>query len=224
MLSQTNKLYRSKYPIAITETLLEALGSNIGGGYDVGCKFATTLSRSPLGPLARKLNYSSLVGAFHGHGHQRKCQLDNLATYVEGMGLEDLEGCERFFSKSNALAASLRYASIFHRKQKIVEFMKHMDTFETYPSLSEWVYIDIDDSNPFTGLFLVNNYNQALKIIATEPALKETMESKGIKDTDVFRKWLAEEKEYLNGLSKEPIQETLEMEYYQKLVNLRDSE
>jgi len=50
------------------------------------------------------------------------------------------------------------------------------------------------------------------------------MESKGIKDTDTFRKWLLEEKEYLNGLSKEPIRETLEMEYYQKLVNLRDSE
>jgi hypothetical protein len=53
------------------------------------------------------------------------------------MGLEDLEGCERFFSKSNALASSLRYASIFHRQQKIVEFMKHMDVFETYYNLSK---------------------------------------------------------------------------------------
>ena len=52
------------------------------------------------------------------------------------MGLEDLEGCERFFSKSNGLAPSLRYASVFHRQQKIVEFMQHMDTFETYHNLS----------------------------------------------------------------------------------------
>lgn len=116
--------------------MLEAYGSNIGGGYDIGCKFGTTLSRSPLGPEAKRQNFKSLVGSFHGHAHNRICQLSNLATYTKGLGLEDLEGCERFFSKSNALARSLRYASMFHRKQKIVEFLRHMDVFDTSQSLS----------------------------------------------------------------------------------------
>ena len=106
-------------------------------GYDIGCGFRTTLNSSPLGVRARELSYESLVGSFHGHAHNRLCQLSFLATYVEGMGLEDLEGCERFFSKSNALASSLRYASVFHHQQKIIEFMRHMDTFETYHNLSE---------------------------------------------------------------------------------------
>ena len=53
------------------------------------------------------------------------------------MGLEDLEGGERYFSKSNALASSIRHASVFHRKQKIVEFAKHMDQNETYQNLSK---------------------------------------------------------------------------------------
>jgi len=55
------------------------------------------------------------------------------------MGLEDLEGCERCFSKSNALAPSLRYASIFHRKQAIYNYFKHSDNFEVYQNLSESV-------------------------------------------------------------------------------------
>ena len=92
----------------------------------------------PLGPRARQLRHTCLVGAFHGHAHNRLCQLSHLATYVKGLGLEDLEGCERAFSKSNALAAALRYASIFHRKQAIAAYFEHNDTFEVYQNLSKF--------------------------------------------------------------------------------------
>ena len=129
-----------KYPLAVVEKLLKVFGQGIGGGYDIGCKFSTTLKHSPLGPRARDLSYTSLVGSFHGHAHNRLCQLSYLAHYIKGMGLKDLEGCERFFSKSNALASSLRYTSVFHCQQKIVEFMKHMDVFETYHNLSKLSY------------------------------------------------------------------------------------
>jgi hypothetical protein len=210
--------------LAIVEAILEAFGSDGGGGYDTGCKFATTLDASSLGPRARALRYKSLVGSFHGHAHNRLCQLSHLATYVKGMGLEDLEGCERFFSKSNALASALRYASIFHRKQKIVQYMKHSDTFETYQNLSTSLYSGVISCLiPLPGKFLVDNYSQALGIIQGEKALEKTMEDQGIKDKSVFPQWLEEERVYLKGLSKEPIRETQEMEYYQKLVNLQAS-
>ena len=35
-----------------------------------------------------------------------------------------------------------------------------------------------------------------------------------------FDKWLEEENEYLEGLTKEPEEETLHIEYYQKLLSL----
>jgi hypothetical protein len=70
--------------------------------------------------------------------YHRFCQLRFLATYVEGMGLEDLKGCERFFSRSNGLAKSCRYASRFHRQQEISMYAKHFDRFETYANLSGW--------------------------------------------------------------------------------------
>jgi hypothetical protein len=74
------------------------------------------------------------------------------------------------------------------------------------------------------GLFLVNNYHQALNILKDEAAFKTAMNDLNIMHVGNFEEWLAEEREYLRALSKEPLEETLEMEYYQKLVNLRASE
>jgi len=116
--------------------MIDIFGADLGHSYDIGCRFKTTINKSSLGPKARATNHTCLVGAFHGHAHNRLCQLCFLATYVEGLGLEDLEGCERFFSLSNALASSTRYSSVFHRCQAIVEYVKHKDTFETYQNLS----------------------------------------------------------------------------------------
>jgi len=74
-----------------------------------------------------------------------------------------------------------------------------------------------------TGNFLVNNYKQALAILKTEPALRKTMLAQGITSDATFQEWLLEERTYLKGLQKEPVQETLEMEYLQKLMNWIDS-
>ncbi|KAJ7151899.1 hypothetical protein C8R43DRAFT_1087929 [Mycena crocata] len=199
----------AKYPLAVVEELLAAFGMNIGAGYDVGCHFQATVADSELGEEARDKNLKCLVGSFHGHAHNRLCQLQFLATYVEGMGLEDLEGCERFFSRSNGLARSCRYASRFHRQQEITTYVKHFDSFETYANLSK---------------FLVSNYRQALSILKTEPALAKWMSQEGVQSTEEFHRWL-EEREYLVGLkvAAKTNVESMEMEYVQKWVNLSAS-
>jgi hypothetical protein len=142
------------------------------------------------------------------------------------MGLEDLEGCERFFSKSNALAPALRYASAFHRQQKIVEYIKHNDDFEVFANLSK-----CSESSPSASCFLINageflvgNCKQALNLLKGKSALRRTMKEQGIESEATFASWLDEERTYLLSLSREPIQETLQMEYYQRLVNLQASE
>ena len=58
----------------------------------------------------------------------------------------------------------------------------------------------------------------------SEAALIKQMNDQNIANTSVFQDWLAEEKAYLEGLSREPLLETLEMEYWQKLVNLGASQ
>ena len=74
------------------------------------------------------------------------------------------------------------------------------------------------------GEFLVNNYKQTLGILKSEATFVKQMQDQGIADTSVFKDWLAEEKAYLELLSREPLEESLAMEYWQKLVNLGASE
>ncbi|KAF8132147.1 hypothetical protein K438DRAFT_1694684, partial [Mycena galopus ATCC 62051] len=198
-----------QYGFAITAHLLRVLGE-VGIGYDIGCKFGKMVQMHPaLSSLAADNNFKSLVGAFHGHAHNRRCQLKNLSTYVTGMGLEDLEECESFFSKSNALAATTRYVTAFHRQQAITSYLKHADSTDAYQGLA---------------LLLATKYRRALGIKDTLPLLRETMASLGVESRSVFEMWLEKEKVYLESLTKEPAQETLQMEYYQKLVNLADHE
>ncbi|KAJ7248761.1 hypothetical protein C8J57DRAFT_1522233 [Mycena rebaudengoi] len=184
----------AKYPLAVLKVILDTFGKNNVAGYDVGCHFSATIRDSELGEQAHSCCLHCLVGSFHGHAHNHLCQLHFLSSYIEGMGLEDLETCERYFSRSNALAKSCRYASRFHRQQEISTYMKQFDTVETYANLSKFL-------PRFTGLW----------------------RRRGVVSEDEFQTWLAEEKAYLLELkksSKAKVEETLEMEYVQKLINL----
>ncbi|KAJ7281137.1 hypothetical protein C8J57DRAFT_1433838 [Mycena rebaudengoi] len=196
----------AKYPLAISNALMDAFGEDVAQGYDVGCGFVATLRNSPLGSKVARLKFRSLVGAFHGHAHHRECQLKFLATYVEGLGLEDMEGSERFFSVSNSLARSVRYASVFHRLQTITTYLAHRDSFDVYPNLST---------------FLINNYKEALKILEGEEALHFTMDQAGISGVHEFQERLDAELEYLKGLRREPEEINDKMEYYERLVMLQ---
>lgn len=53
----------------------------------------------------------------------------------------------------------------------------------------------------------------------TLPILMQ-LEDLKLTDESIFEHWLDEEKVYLEGLTQEPGDETLHMEYWQKLVNL----
>ncbi|KAJ7022152.1 hypothetical protein C8F04DRAFT_1272872 [Mycena alexandri] len=195
----------SKYPLAMVAELLDDHPRGVGVGYDIGCGFSTTLWNSPLGPKALLRNFCCLVGAFHGHAHNRLCQLRFLASYILGMGLEDLEGCEHLFSKSNAMAGSVRYSSVFHRVQTIRTYFEHVDTHEAYANLSK---------------FIVDNYWQALEILEGQSALRAAMTAAGIDDVSEFPARLEAEFKFLKSLTSEAEEDSLQMEYYQRLVNL----
>ena len=74
------------------------------------------------------------------------------------------------------------------------------------------------------GTFLLNNYKQALKLLGTKPAVLVVLSALGASNAETVEGWLEEEREYLKGLTKEPIEETLEMEYYGLLLQWRESE
>nr|GAT49523.1 predicted protein [Mycena chlorophos] len=199
----------AKYGLAATNHLLSVLGK-FRLGYDIGCKFEEWVYTHPLvAPLAHKYGFEAIVGAFHGTGHRRLCQILNMPIYKEGHGLEPSENAENIFSKSNALAGTTRHASTFHRQQDIVEYFAHADNFDALANI--------------TSLFQ-SKYRRALEVLDQEEDLIKYMEAKSIPDRSVFEEWLSQEKSALEKLSHEPPEETLKMEYYQKLVDFYDAD
>ncbi|EEB94082.1 hypothetical protein MPER_07170, partial [Moniliophthora perniciosa FA553] len=140
-----------KYPLAIVNALIDNYGPKLGIGYDIMCAFYKTLCRSP--KLRQKVIKSGLVGivpAFHGHAHNRKCQLSWHPQYVDGVGIEDFEECERTFSLSNQLASTTRLTNRFHRRQSMLEFFQFHD----------------EDKFTASAKFIYQNYRQSLDRIA----------------------------------------------------------
>jgi hypothetical protein len=116
-----------KYPLAIIKRLLDLYGEDAGIGYDIMCAFYKTLLRSSLGQRVVALWLRGVVPAWHGHAHNRCCQLGWHPMYTEGAGLEDFEECERTFGLSNNLATVTRHATPFHRQQQIDEHFNFHD-------------------------------------------------------------------------------------------------
>jgi hypothetical protein len=54
--------------------------------------------------------------------------------------------------------------------------------------------------------------------------LSKIMQDLDIADVSLFDHWITDKKEYLQGLRSELEEETLQMEYWQKLVNLSASQ
>ncbi|CDO77993.1 hypothetical protein BN946_scf184711.g3 [Trametes cinnabarina] len=75
-----------KYPLATVARWREVFGPHvkIKVGYDIACEFQKILKRSSLGP-ATDVTISCVVPAFHGHSHNRGCQLEWHPMYMDGL-------------------------------------------------------------------------------------------------------------------------------------------
>ena len=112
---------RMKYPLATVKRLCDEYGSDICLGYDIMCAFWTTLTQRSLAAQTVAFHLHGVVPAFHGHVHNRGCQVKWHPTYVEGVRLEDFEECERTFCRSNELASITCLATPYHHHQHIDE-------------------------------------------------------------------------------------------------------
>ncbi|TFK59169.1 hypothetical protein BDN72DRAFT_781102 [Pluteus cervinus] len=176
----------AKYGLAVVSKLLEMYGAHQCTGYDIGCHFQQTVANSSLGKRAQELDLTFLVDLFHGHAHNRPCQLKNLPLYKTGVGLEDFGTCERIFSASNSAARLVRYSSHYHWLQFIDLHYSQWDE-DRYQDLSK---------------FILDNYTQALSIIKTyTPKVEALKVLLNIQDEDFIR-WNKEEEEYLTRLSR----------------------
>ncbi|KAI0683109.1 hypothetical protein BC835DRAFT_1297069, partial [Cytidiella melzeri] len=197
-----------KYALAVINKLMTVFGSYIGLGYDVGCDTSKTVMSSWLWVCAEEQHLCLLVPAFHGHQHNRLCQLDWHPMYIKGAGKEEFEGCKRAFKDLNMLASGTRLSTAFHRHQAIEQ---HWD----FRSL---------DKHVDSGTFLLHNYKQALGIICKDGAdLKILLAKLGTTLADYIQ-YLNAEKTYLEGLKKEPEAVLLGLEYLDTLQELEEAQ
>ncbi|TBU29313.1 hypothetical protein BD311DRAFT_661455, partial [Dichomitus squalens] len=194
-----------KYALAVVAKLIDVYGKDIIIGYDIGCEFIKTLHNSALlGEKAVAAGVQLVVPTFHGHSHNRGCQVNYLPLYAEGTGKEDFEGNERFFSFSNGIAAATRLSTPFHRHQSIAQLVQ----FWSYAKHAE------------TGNFIFQNYKQALEIIANDSAAFAELATR-LKITGAdCEDYLQQEREYLEKRKQEPKDVTDKVEYLQALLSL----
>ncbi|KAK1220905.1 hypothetical protein PQX77_016284 [Marasmius sp. AFHP31] len=181
-----------KYLLAIIHMTLKAYGKELRVGYDIMCVFYQMLLRSEqLWYNVLVLQLCGVVPSFHGHAHNRKCQLSWHSMYVEGVGLEDFEECERTFSGSNSLASTTRLSTKFHRLQAILEYFAFHD----------------DDKHAASGNFIYQNYRQALQRLATDVPLFEEACIRLSITPENCKQFLITELEHFNRTSKDPEEE-----------------
>lgn len=94
------------------------------------------MNASSISAKARSHQHQFVVNSFHGHAHNCRCQLWFHPLYRSGLGLEDLETCERVFSGSNAVAPVIRHASYFHWLQFVDLHFRQWDA-DRYLELSK---------------------------------------------------------------------------------------
>ncbi|KAJ7713193.1 hypothetical protein B0H14DRAFT_2413947 [Mycena olivaceomarginata] len=148
-----------------------------------------------------------VVPAFHGHAHNRACQIGWHPLYVDGVGLEDFEECERTFAKSNHLASTTRLATPFHRQQQIDEHFKFHD----------------EDKHAASGNFIYQNYRQALEKIAINAGQLSLLESSLGTTAADYEHYHATEVKYFQDLRKEPEDVQRTVDYIGKLQKHADA-
>ncbi|KIK35337.1 hypothetical protein CY34DRAFT_26631 [Suillus luteus UH-Slu-Lm8-n1] len=175
----------AKYPLAIINKLLTVYGKTGACTYDIGCAFMKTLGNN--------LGFRLMVGAFHGHAHNRMCQRD--WHPIEG------EGREHVFSAPNALARVTRHTSTFHRHQTIEQHFAFWND-DKYANLSN---------------FLWNHYREALKSIEILTVELSTIKLELSITDDDFPRYLEQERAYLRSLKQPPARDQFCIRYVEAL-------
>ncbi|KAG1880023.1 hypothetical protein F4604DRAFT_1679156 [Suillus subluteus] len=187
----------AKYALATTNKVLDVYGLNGVTGYDIGCSYQKTVDASSISFKAHSNHHRFIVNSFHGHAHNRHCQLQFHPLYQDGLGLEDLE-----------TSPVVRHASYFHWLQFIDLHFQQWDS-DQYLELSKFLY---------------NNYKQALAIIDDlSPAIEELKLVLNISDGD-FKHWNIEELEFLETLTEETDEDVEAMTYVEALQSLAKAE
>ncbi|KAG1872019.1 hypothetical protein C8R48DRAFT_760270 [Suillus tomentosus] len=189
-----------KYPLAIINKLIDVFAEPFLYGYDIKCAFHSVLQCSSLGPAVRDLGIEGVMPGFHGHAHNRLCQVQHHSKFTLSAGKEDFETCERTFLESNALVPEIWNSTEFHRHQALDEHFQFADQ-DKYAALSTFIY---------------RNYMQALEYIQADNEFLLLFDL----TPEHFESDLNDECDYLQKASQRRPGDSVEVEYTKALNEL----
>lgn len=101
-------------------------------------ELSTAIRKVPgLSDAVRRSGTNVVVNAFHGHAHNRICQLQHHIQLHRNAGIENLETCERYFAETNKAARVTRHASAFRRRTTIIHHVGRINR-DRYCDIGEW--------------------------------------------------------------------------------------
>ncbi|EJD53616.1 hypothetical protein AURDEDRAFT_156856 [Auricularia subglabra TFB-10046 SS5] len=174
----------AKYGLCVDKTLIDTFGGEglLEVAYDINCTHSITASRSSFGDDYKRC-IVPVTGRFHGHAHNRGCQLDFLSDLVPGSGREPFEGCEQLFSVTNLFASFTRHATRFHRHEDIETAFAVWDQ-EKYSAM---------------GSLLLSKFQDAYDAISANQSLLLQAQTEYNLNNESFQGFLDGERDFLNA-------------------------
>ncbi|KAJ8462008.1 hypothetical protein ONZ45_g18090 [Pleurotus djamor] len=139
LVNMTSAGEKQHYCYTLLEMLFQHLPSSFSVGilYDIGCQIHRSCVKH--GFLSRYVDRIKFgISIFHAFGHQWPCQIAYHPRKVEGFGLTDGEGCERFWKSISGLIAYLRVCG-FHRRLYALNAQIHHDDSRSLLQLGSWL-------------------------------------------------------------------------------------
>ncbi|KAJ7309971.1 hypothetical protein DFH08DRAFT_719066 [Mycena albidolilacea] len=128
------------YLVALMEELREHLPqqATIVQAYDVGCVLDRSLNLYPILSPDFRERVSFIINAMHAYGHHWTCQIYYSPRFRLGVGLADLEGIERFWSRIRKLIGITRNQWNSRRIWMIDQYTAFVND-EGRDNLGDWI-------------------------------------------------------------------------------------
>jgi hypothetical protein len=142
------------------------------------------------------------------------CQLGWHPMYVDGVGLEDFEECERTFCLSNHLASCTRLSTPFHWQQQI-DLDKHA------ASGNILLINQLSTLMLRPGNFIFQNYRQAVEKITANRLQLSILEANLRTTASDYERDIKDEQAHLESLLHEPPDVQRDVDYIELLQKLQ---
>ncbi|KAJ7360845.1 hypothetical protein DFH08DRAFT_1031198 [Mycena albidolilacea] len=194
---------QQKYIVALMEEMNDHLPpqATILQSYDVGCVTDHSFNLFPILREGFRQCVSFIINAMHAFGHRWVCQIVYSPRFREGVGLSDMEGVERFWSRIRKLIPLTRAQWNSRRVWTIDQYTSFVNQ-EGLSSLGAWLH-----------------RQQTKNLTKKRRAAEKTLAECGVPEAELRVQWAAQRAAQTSARSHAPARLRRELD---KVLKLQD--